>query len=317
MSADMPSATPPVRPPAGQEVVAGIDAGGSHTTVVLADSSLTVRARATGPASAVSADTVHRSAGAIRATLARALRDAAVSVRPAALVAGVAGAGRAPERSALAAALQESADIVEVTTDGAIALESAFGTGPGIVVIAGTGSIAYARNTAGSVWRVGGLGWQLGDEGSGYAVGRAALSAVGKALDGRGRSTALTEPVLAAAGCGSADELLRWAAAASPAQVAVLATAVCETAAGGDAVARKIVGEAASELAGHVRSLRARFSATAGVPVAVAGGLLQGSPLIREAFAGKLRALGGVTLVDVEVDPAVGAVRVAARLLGG
>jgi N-acetylglucosamine kinase-like BadF-type ATPase len=82
-------------------------------------------------------------------------------------------------------------------------------------------------------------------------------------------------------------------------------------------VARRIVDEAAAELAGHVRSLRARFPRSASVQVAAAGGLLQRNAVLRAALAAKLSALGGVTLVETDVDPAMGAVRLGLRLLGG
>src|SRR4030042_1026984 len=101
-------------------------------------------------------------------------------VRGDVLVVGAAGAGREEERLALEAALEalRIAPRVHVTTDGAIALQSAFGDTAGIVLIAGTGSIAWARLPGGETARVGGLGAVLGDPGSGYDLGRAALRAV-------------------------------------------------------------------------------------------------------------------------------------------
>ena len=110
------------------------------------------------------------------------------------MVVGAAGVGRDEERKALHAALRAEgiAATVHITTDIEIALEAAYGKGPGIVLLAGTGSFAIARLADGSLKRQGGYGWQMGDEGSGYALGRSALTAVGRAFDGRGPATGLS-----------------------------------------------------------------------------------------------------------------------------
>ena len=104
---------------------------------------------------------------------------------------GAAGAGREPEREELRKALrgENLAPTVVVTTDIEIALAAAFTDGPGIVVSAGTGSVAVGRDQAGKRHRIGGYGWQMGDEGSGYAIGRAALGAVSRAVDARSPKT--------------------------------------------------------------------------------------------------------------------------------
>ena len=149
------------------------------------------------------------------------------------LVVGAAGAGRDPERSELRNSLRAEtlADTVVVTTDIEIALEGAFERGPGMVVSAGTGSIAVGRDRQGNHRRIGGYGWLMGDEGSGYAIGRAALGAVSRAHDCRSPRTALTERLLATTRSNDFDALVRWAAGASPAEIAALAPAVLEVAA--------------------------------------------------------------------------------------
>jgi N-acetylglucosamine kinase-like BadF-type ATPase len=92
------------------------------------------------------------------------------------LIAGVAGAGREEERDELRQALrtEDFSSRIVVTGDTEIALAAAFGDRPGIVVTAGTGSMAIGRDHAGRLHRSGGFGWQMGDEGSGYAIGRPA-----------------------------------------------------------------------------------------------------------------------------------------------
>src|SRR5207247_2867117 len=145
---------------------------------------------------------------------------------------GAAGAGRAPEQQALAAAITAAgiASRVDVRGDVEIALAAAFGDGPGVLVNAGTGSIAYARTPDGQVHRAGGHGWQLGDEGGGYWLGRRALDAAARAEDGRGEGSTLLARLLSALGLQGFDDLVRWTSTATPAQVAALAAHVLNAA---------------------------------------------------------------------------------------
>ena len=96
-----------------------------------------------------------------------------------------------------------------VTNDALIALVAGAGVGPGVVVIAGTGSIAYGRNAHDEAARAGGWGYILADEGSGFWIGRQALRAVVRAADGRGPATALTPLVLEFFGVTRAEQLVR------------------------------------------------------------------------------------------------------------
>jgi N-acetylglucosamine kinase-like BadF-type ATPase len=107
----------------------------------------------------------------------------------------------------------------------------------------------------GSQRRQGGYGWRMGDEGSAYALGEAALRAAGRAHDGRGEATTLTEALCRQSRSASFNDLVRWSVAATPAEVAALATAVLAAAEAGDAVASTLVAEAARSLAGMVAGL--------------------------------------------------------------
>lgn len=301
---------------AGQFFV-GVDAGGSHTEAVVADELLTIRSRTRGPAGVVRAGLVQAAARAIVGTVRQALTEAGITGVPHALVVGAAGTGRDQDRRALADALTEAhvAGRVEVTTDAAVALESVFPKAAGILLIAGSGSIAYARDPSGVVWRVGGLGWQLGDEGSGYWLGRAALGAVGKAADGRGPATALAGAVAREVGADSLDALVHWSGTASPGAVAALARVTQETAREGDQVAQGLARATAAELVLHVLALLQRFPAAAVVPYALAGGILTPGFPVRAAVTELLADQGArLSLVTQEVDPPRGALALAARL---
>lgn len=303
--------------PSATEFLVGVDAGGSHTEAVVADELLTIRARVRGPAGAVGAGRAPAAARAIVATVRQALTEAGVTGLPRALVVGAAGTGRDQERHALSDALVEAhvAHRVEVTTDAAVALESVFRQSAGILLIAGSGSIAYARDPSGVVWRAGGLGWQLGDEGSGYYLGRLALTAVGKAADGRGPATALSAAVARHVGADSLDALVHWSGSATPGAVAALAQVTQQVARDGDAVALSLVRAAAEELVLHLLALLQRFPTEAVVPFALAGGIFTpGFPVRDAVLASIAERAARLALVAQDVDPPRGALALAARL---
>src|SRR5256885_1534329 len=162
--------------------------------------------------------------------------------------------------------------------DGEVTLSTAFADGTGIIVSAGTGSIAYARDPAGQLHRAGGYGWQLGDEGGGYWLGRRALDVAARAQDGRGEGSTLLARLLGALGLQRFDDLVRWTATATPAQVAALAPHVLNAAGDGEVVAQRAVEDAARELVALVVALERHYPGTAPVSVAMAGGLLGAPP---------------------------------------
>ncbi len=303
-------------------IVVGVDGGGSKTLVRVADDRgteiMTVEA---GP-SAVRPGEVERSSATIGAAVRDALAAGGMShVMPKVLCVGVAGVGREPERQALWQSLV-SADLAEevvVHSDATIALDDAFAEGPGILLIAGTGSIAYGRGPTGARGRSGGWGPVFGDEGSGSWLGRRALSIVTAAHDGREPETALTGAVLTATQVEQVEGLVSWAAAATPAMLASLAPAVASTAEAGDLRANALLSIAAEELALHVRALARQLfgDEQAAAPLAFAGGLLTRGTLLRKRLEHRLKsAVPGAQLRAEEVIPVRGAVRGALRFLG-
>lgn len=290
-------------------ILVGADVGGSRTRVSVSRDGGIV-ASADGPGAAVRPGRALASAATIAEVVRRAL-GAAGELRGAVLVVGAAGVGRPAEARELQQALRGEAlaDLVVVTTDMAIALEGAIGDKPGIVLSAGTGSIAMARDADGTEYRAGGYGWQMGDEGSGYAIGRSALGAVSRAADGRGAETKLAERLLAATRSVDFDALVRWTATAGPPEVASLAQHVLETARAGDEVAMAIVHYAAEELAGLALSLQKRMRSP--VPIGLTGGLLADEAL-RSAVAARLEK-DGATVRQEPIDAVAGALRIAER----
>src|SRR4051794_30017318 len=290
----------------------GADVGGTKTAVgVSVDGQIVGRAE--GPGAAVRPGRALASASTIVEVVRRALSTAGKMTGDA-LVVGAAGAGREPEREELRTALRSENLVtsVIVTTDIEIALAAAFAEGPGIVVSAGTGSVAVGRDRTGKRHRIGGYGWQMGDEGSGYAIGRASLGAVSRAIDGRSPNTALSDRLLKATRSDSYDDLVRWAAGASPAEVAALAPHVLAVAAGGDALAQGIADYAARELSQLAICLVPKMDITPPVPVAVPGGLLGAGQPLRKPLLGKLAEESVFRPSDNRVDAVAGALTPAA-----
>ena len=296
------------------KVLIGIDVGGSKTAAALDAGDGTVH-RAAGAGAAVRPGKALASAVVI-AEVARQVLGLSGRLHADVLVVGAAGAGRSLERTSLRDALRSEAvaEEVHVTTDIEIALEAAFGESPGIVVSAGTGSIAVGRDRHGKLDRIGGYGWQMGDEGSGYAIGRAALGAVGRAADGRSPGTALHGCVMDRTGSRDLDHLVRWAASAGPAEVAALAPHILAVAAGGDLVAQGISDYAARELSQLALTLAERLSADPPIAVAVTGGLLSGETPLRRAVLDKLAEAPQLRPAEAPVDAALGALAMARRL---
>lgn len=301
-------------------LVIGVDAGGSRTRVVVADASGETVATAEREGAAVKPGEIERSATIIAA----AVRDALSALdptlgEPSALCAGVAGAGSESERRALSEALRAEslAEDVLVLTDAEIALSDAFGDEAGIVLIAGTGSIAYGRGPSGALERVGGWGPAIGDEGGGLWIARRALSIVTAATDGREPATSLVGAILTAAELDEVEALIPWAAAATTSQIASLAAVVVASAEAGDLRANALLGLAAEELVLHVRTLaRALFvDERASMQVALGGGLLEPGSALRKRVEHRLKsAVPGSKLNALPIVAVRGAVRRALQL---
>jgi glucosamine kinase len=303
-----------------EEFVVGVDAGGSKTRVIVANGGGEPLSELIGPGAAMAPGNAEYCADVITALIASALANVeqsnAVIV---ALYAGVAGAGREAEQIALQDALsrREIAEEVVVDSDASISLADAFGDRSGILLIAGTGSIAYGRSPAGMVARCGGWGPVFGDEGSGTWIGRRALSVVAAAHDGREPETALTGAILTAAQVNEPVELIPWAIAADRESIAALAPSVLAMAMQDDVRANSIVDMAVEELVLHVRALGRQLFVDdrAAFDLALTGGLLHKGSLLRKRLERRLRAaVPGATVHPEEVDAARGAVKLALRM---
>jgi glucosamine kinase len=303
-------------------IVIGIDGGGSKTHAIVADEQGRTIAEMVGPGSAVRPGLAEHSATVIATVVRDALASCEMThVVPRAMCVGVAGAGRETERQELWQALASRDLAVELVlhSDFSIALDDAFGDGPGVLMISGTGSVAFGRGPTGATARCGGWGPVCGDEGSGAWIGRRALSVVTASADGREPDTALIGAVLTAAQVNETADLIAWAAGAPPSQLATLAPVVLSVAEAGDLRANAIVSLAVEELVLHVRSLARQLfgDERAALPLALSGGMMTRGSTLRKRFEHRVKtAVPGAQLRSEPVIPARGAVRAALRIVG-
>lgn len=176
--------------------------------------------------------------------------------------------------------------------DQEIALRGAMDT-PGIALIAGTGSIAFGKNAAGETARSGGYGHLIDDGGSGYALGRDALSAIVRALDGRGEETSLTDAVFAQLDIHSLAEIVTFVYGkdTDKSKIAKVSLTAVECAGAGDVAALEILRKGAEELVQLVAAVQRKLDLP-GCPIALLGGLLNFDNPYREMVARELENLG-------------------------
>jgi N-acetylglucosamine kinase-like BadF-type ATPase len=295
--------------------VLGIDAGGTKTVCLLADGEGTILAEARGGGANLQSvgeleveKVLH---GVMEAVLLN--RD----IRPAAICLGIAGVDRPSDADTVRGIMRRigASSRTLVVNDALVALEAGAGEGPGVVLVAGTGSIAYGRNASSQAARAGGWGYLLGDEGGGFWIGRAALSAVVRQFDGRGPSTRLTELVLSQMGLTSPTELIHeiYYRDLHRHAIASLAALVEDAAEAGDAVAGSILTRAATELAAAATSVITRLGMRGDAfPLVLAGGIFRGIPSLVVDIERRLSETAPrATTRLLDVEPAVGSVQLA------
>jgi len=205
---------------------------------------------------------------------------------------------------------------VQVVSDLETTLEAAFDGGPGVITIAGTGSIAYGRNGNGRTARAGGWGLAISDEGSGEWVGRRAVGAALGAND-VGEETPMLAEILQLWKLASLDELVRKSNASPTPDFASLFPLVLRAADGGDAVARNVMRQAGEELAGLARGVIRRLFGAGSVPVAMAGGVFRQSEQVRQVFYNAVVAEFPQASVRAKVVEAVDGALALARKAAG
>lgn len=302
--------------------VLGIDAGGTKTVCLLADERGRIVSEGRGPGANLHASGELAVEKVLHEVMETAIGDRAIA--PSAICLGIAGVDRKDDARTVRAIMRRIGhqSRVLVVNDALVALVAGARDSPGIVIVAGTGSIVYGRNANFDAARAGGWGHIIGDEGSGYWIGREALAAIMRAVDGRGPATRLVEDVLAHFAIEDTSELppivydREWPRAS----VAALGPIVQSASQRGDAVATRILERAAEELVTAAGSVAEQLEMRGDAfPFVLAGGVFRVVPWLAEELSRRLVEVAprsDVRLLDEE--PARGAVELAlAEARGG
>jgi glucosamine kinase len=293
----------------------GIDGGGTSTRCAVGSAEAEL-GRAAGPTCKLARVGEEGARATLREVISEACHAAGISPRQIArTVVGASGAGNAAVAKRLRTIVGGIVGgEIEVAGDMVIAREAAFPGAPGVIVIAGTGSIAYGRNAKGKTARAGGWGPLLSDEGSGEWIGRAAMRAALRAFD-EGDTTRLFGALWETFQVRGRDEMVAALNAAPPPEFASLFPRVLAAADDQDVVATRVLDSAGRELARLAQVVLCRlWPASAPVAVAMCGGVFCISGLVRQSFRETLLAeRPGVTVLDSPVEPVAGALSLARR----
>jgi N-acetylglucosamine kinase-like BadF-type ATPase len=208
---------------------------------------------------------------------------------------------------------------VKVVNDAEILLTAGAPSSPALALICGTGSIVYGRTVTGELIRAGGWGYLFGDEGSGYAIGLAALREVMQAYDGRGPETLLSELVLERYGLHTPPELVHtiYSAVSPRSTVATLSDLVEQAAGQGDSVSIAILEESSRELARAIAAVYPKLG-TSTVPLVITGGTILHGRYLKKGFNRACEAQRlAFSAVRYVAEPAEGALELAWKLLLG
>ena len=285
-----------------------VDGGGTKTLALIVDDAGQQLGRGIAGGSNQHAVGLHHALAQLHAAVEAAARQAKCAPPFARAWLGLAGIDRPADVVLLHAHLAPLASELRLTNDAELVLGGLRGE-PGVALIAGTGSIALGVDRAGRVVRVGGWGHLLGDEGSGYDIGRRALQVALRMADGRDPRGLLLDCVLAHFGVSRHEDLIeRVYGQPAKSAVAGLAPSVLQAARGGDQQARAIAHAAADELA-HAALTIARLLPAANTPTALAlsGGLLVADAWYRRAVLRRVRRRMVVGTVAVIAEPAMAA----------
>jgi N-acetylglucosamine kinase-like BadF-type ATPase len=314
-------------------ILLGIDGGGTKTRCLVASAEGRILGEGISGPSNYQAVGQERASAAIKESVELALAAAGFSApavlagaagapRIAAVCAGLAGVGRPEDQPVAQAMCSFLGDVpLLAVSDARIALAGALEGGPGVTLIAGTGSIALGLKADGEMVRAGGWGWVLGDEGSGFAIGKAALQAALGANDGSAPETILQRAICQLWQLDRIEGAIRKVYAdpiAGRVEIAGLVPAVVAAAEAGDGPAQAILAQAGRDLGRLAVTVLRKLDLPKESPqfVAVTGGVATSVALVRRPLATYLAEHApGAQLIDARKEPAEGALILARDLI--
>lgn len=226
---------------------------------------------------------------------------------------GTTGAGRRPDAERLENSFSEYTRAkgislpFHVESDARIALEGAFSGKPGSILIAGTGSIMFGKDALGAIHRVGGFGRFIGDEGSGYSIGRKGLNRLAKTLDGRGEKTVFSDLVAERFNISTPEKLINEVYK-NNFDIASVAPLVIEAAEKGDKACSVILEEESTELVEHICAMMKKINEPE-LSISFIGGIISSDNYFAHLFRKKVAsATPNVKIKNADYPPAMGAV---------
>lgn len=236
---------------------------------------------------------------------------------------GLAGAGREEDQIAVCEAVESSGfkNRVAVQSDAYIALLGAFGGQPGIIVISGTGSICFGLDENGELFRSGGWGYLLGDEGSGYFIGHQSVLAALKDQDGRGKKTILRGKIESELGLSSIDQIVREIYiknSIQKEQIANLAPIAFQCAEMGDVTALEIITQTAVEISEMIKAVGKKMNReNRNVEIAHIGSVFKQKEFLVPEIKNRLKPFFKDIIIDEpKFSPAIGGIIMALKKTG-
>jgi N-acetylglucosamine kinase-like BadF-type ATPase len=307
--------------------IIGIDGGGTKTTSVLCALDGVILAEAQGAPSNFQIIGIERTSQTILDLVETCCHSVGCSISQiGAIVAGLAGAGRSSDQQSMRDGIMDLAHTRNLTinnlvveSDARIALEGAFGGKPGMIVIAGTGSIVFGKDERGKIYRAGGWGRLIGDEGSGYAMGQQAFRAVARSFDDKSTKTKLAKLFEEKFGLNTQEAII-YSLYKENFDIASVMPTVIEAASKGDKAAKRILDNAALELVEIIemtlKKMNTNIKNPSKRPLALSGGLLANEQYYSRKVISIIRKnLLPVSVRRAESSPVVGAAVMAMDVL--
>jgi len=291
----------------------GIDGGGTKTKVTLVDENLNVISEGVGEPSNFLVFNIDEVANSILELVSNICTKENFELSKVnSILIGTAGAGRRDDAIRLENAVHNKAkekniaiNNFYVESDARIALEGAFAGKPGSILIAGTGSIMFGKDADGNIYRVGGFGRILGDEGSGFHIGRAGLSAIAKSFDGRNATTLLTELVKQKFNISDSTQLINEVYK-NNFDIPQVAPLVIKAATKGDEICKEILDSEINELVQHINAMKEKINEKV-LSVSLIGGTITTDNFYANMFRAKVEEIPNVKIVEAKYPPEIGA----------
>lgn len=300
----------------------GLDGGGTKTKCVVVDEKMNVLSELVGGPSNFLVFALDEVTQSLFNLITDSIKQADIDISGVeSILLGTAGAGRREDAERLEKNFMLKANELRipikkfvVESDARVALEGAFSGNPGSIFIAGTGSIMFGKDSDGNIHRVGGFGRILGDEGSGFHIGRSGLTAVAKQFDGRGEKTKLSNLLKNKFNISNSKELI-LAIYKNNFDTAAVAPLVIQAAEEGDDICTSIIQDEVDELLLHIKSMKKLIQEDK-LKISLIGGAITTDNFYARLFKKKVNVMRNVKLSEPEFDPAIGAALMAKEISG-